>query len=364
MKKILWVIDNLGSGGAQRQMVTLAKMLKEKNYDISVVCYSKGDFFADVLAKEDIPVYWQIEDNYLKRVFAVRRFIRKGKYDVVISFMDVPNFLNCVAAIGGKKWKVITNELSAKQSTFTSKKGKIFAWFQRYSDALICNSHNAKNMWQKYYPQYKNRLGVIYNPVILPEIKSSYFPKIDGKLNIVIAASYQYLKNPIGVIKALLLLNKEQRNEIKINWYGRKEVTIGNSLAFDEASRLIKDNDLSECIKLHEETKDIIGIMYMADIVGLFSHVEGLPNAVLEGMMLGKPIIMTRISDFNQLVSNSNGFLCDADNPESIKNTFVKAIKLSQDQLSMMGRKSKDIAEHLFSPEVIVQEWMNKIEKD
>ena len=36
----------------------------------------------------------------------------------------------------------------------------------------------------KYYPQYKNRLGVIYNPVILPEIKSSYFPKIDGKLNI------------------------------------------------------------------------------------------------------------------------------------------------------------------------------------
>jgi glycosyltransferase involved in cell wall biosynthesis len=362
--KILWVIDNLGSGGAQRQMVTLAKMLKEKNFDVSVVCYAKGDFFAEVLAKDDIPVYWKIENNYLKRVYAVRRFIRKGDFDAVISFMDVPNFLNCVAAIGGKKWKVITNELSAKQSTFRSRQGKIFAWFQQYSDALICNSHNAKNMWLKYYPQYKNELGVIYNPVVLPEIKSTYIPKKDGKLNMVIAASYQYLKNPIGLIKALSLMNVREKEQIKINWFGEKNVSGGGTKCYEEAQQLIDKHNLHKVISLNGPTRDIAKKMYEADMVALLSSVEGLPNAVLEGMLIGKPIIMSRVSDYPVLVDETNGFLCDWDNPEFIKNTLAAAINLSSEQLNIMGEKSKNKAKHLFSSEVIVQQWMNVIEND
>ena len=52
MKKILCLIDSLGAGGAQRQMVGLATFLKEKGYDVVVAIYHKDNgelFYADNL---------------------------------------------------------------------------------------------------------------------------------------------------------------------------------------------------------------------------------------------------------------------------------------------------------------------------
>lgn len=362
--KILWIIDNLGSGGAQRQLVTIAKKLKTKEYDVEVLCYQNQDFFAKQLNEEKIPIYLRVESNYFKRILKVRQFVRKGNYDVVISFMDVPNFLNCIAAVGHKKWKVITNELSSKQSTFTSKRGKLFGWFQRYSDAIICNSHNAKNLWLKYFPRYKNKINVIYNPVLLPKVKSNYISRKDGKIHIVIAASYQYLKNPVGVVRALCLLSSKEREMINIQWYGEQVLSTGGTEPYNDALKLIIKNNLQNTICLNQATKDIAQKMAEADIVALFSKLEGLPNAICEGMMLGKPIIMTKVSDYKTLVDESNGFLCDWDDPQSIKDALVTASALNEKEIISMGKRSKEKGECLFSSEIITQQWINLFESE
>lgn len=361
--KILFLIDSLGSGGAQRQIVTIAKLLKDIRYDVSILCYTHDDFFAKYLNEAAIPIHWKDEPNSIKRILRIRNFIRKRNYDAVISFLDVPNFLNCIAAIGGTRWRVITSERSAKKTSLISFKGRLFAWFQRYSDAIVCNSNNAKIMWIERYPRYKNKLKVIYNPVILPSLTSVYIPKRNGKLHVVIAASYQYLKNPIGVVKALILMNDDERNKIKISWYGRKDVTNGDTRAYEETVNLIKKNNLEDIIILNEPTKDIANRMYEADLVGLFSELEGLPNAICEGMMLGKPIIMTKVSDYARLVDDNNGFLCEWDNPVSIKNAFVAALNLSDEEIIKMGRNSKEKSKLLFSEKTIVEQWINIISR-
>lgn len=363
LRKILFLTPNLGSGGggAERQIVTVALLMHEKGYNVEFLCYCEGSFYVPVLIEKNIPIHWKVANNYLKRMFLVRQFIRNGNYDVVISFLETPNFLNNFSAIGGKSWKVITGERSAKESTFNSRRGKIFAWFQRYSDYIVCNSNNAKGIWEKNYPQYKNKLSVIYNPVLLPEIASKYIPKRDGKIHIVIAASYQYLKNPIGLINALSLLNNEEREKIRIDWYGSKNISGYGSKAYDESSLLINQNNLDNIIFLHKETSIIYNKMNEADIIALFSSVEGLPNAICEGMMLGKPIIMTRVSDYGKLVDDSNGFLCDWDNVHSIKNVLIDAITLNETRLIEMGRISNEKAISMFSSNVIVENWINLI---
>ena len=361
MKKILFLAESLVSGGAERQMVTIAKLLKQNGYYVSFLCYSKDDFYTYLLEKDNIPIIWKIENNYLKRIIKIRNHIRKGKYDAVISFLHTPNFLNNFSAIGGKSWKVITGERNAKEHTFNSKKGKIFAWFQRYSDAIVCNSNNAKHMWEKHYPQYKNKLTTIYNTVTLPKITTEYIPKRDGKTNIIVAASYQYTKNPIGLIKALKLFNKEQREKIRVSWYGRKEVAKGSTKAYDEAKELINQYNLNNIISLNEATKDIANKMNEADVVALFSSVEGLPNTICEGMTLGKPIIMTRVSDYKVLVDQNNGFLCDWDNIESIKYVLNLIENLSENKLKEMGNKSKIKANELFSNSNVISKWLSII---
>lgn len=363
MKKILFLAMSLGSGGAERQMVTIARLLKEQGYDITFLCYAKEDFYAHLLEKEKIPIVWKVENNYLKRIIKVRKHIRKGSYNVVISFLETPNFLNNFSAIGGKSWKVITGERSAQDHTFKSRRGKIFAWFQRYSDAIVCNSNNARKMWEKHYPQYKDKLTTIHNTVTLPEITSEYIPRRDGKTHIIVAASYQFLKNPIGLINALALLSTEEKNKVRVDWYGRKEITKGNFEVYKESDNLIKQLKLNDVISLHDEIKDIANIMNKADAVALFSSVEGLPNTICEGMMLGKPIIMTKVSDYKILVDKSNGFLCDWDNINSITNVIRLIIGLTNEQLTQKGYESQIKSKFLFSKERIIDQWISLIDK-
>lgn len=361
--RILLLIDGLGSGGAQRQMITLAAMLKEQGQAVSFLLYSAEDFFQDEVKKMDIHIHHIHSKNYFQRIWRVRKYIRNGNYNAVISFMDTPNFLNNIAAIGGKNWKVITSERSSKEKFFFTKHGKIFGWFQRYSDTIVCNSYNAKEMWIKYYPSYTKKLKVIYNPVVLPHITSYYTPRINGKLNIVVAASYQYLKNPIGLINAISLMSQKERSELQIDWYGRVEVTKGDTRAYDESSELINRFQLQDSIRLNKENKDIANIMHKSDIIALFSRLEGLPNAICEGMMIGKPIIMTKVSDYHELIDESNGVLCDWDKPETIKNALLFMMKHSNQELISMGQQSKQKANRLFSKEMITDKWMDVIKK-
>src|SRR5690606_7027768 len=139
-------------------------------------------------------------------------------------------------------------------------------------------------------------------------------------------ASFQRVKNPSGVVNALAMLNKFERSKIHIQWYGQIEVANFGSALFEEALDIIKSNNLEDVLELYPPTKDISDIMHSADFVALFSELGGMPTSICEAMMLGKPIIMTRVSDYSRLIDDSNGFLCEWDNLGSIKNTFITAI--------------------------------------
>lgn len=363
--RILFISPNLGleGGGAERQLVTVGCMLKEAGFDVEFFYYAEGDFYAHILTEKQIPIYCKLLPNYFKRMYYTRKFIRKGKYDAVISFLETPNFLNNFAAVGGKRWKVITGERSAQERTFMSKKGKIFCWFQRYADYIVCNSENARKLWASHYPEYGKRLRVIYNNVNLQTITTTYVPKYDGKLHMVVAASYQNVKNAIGLINALALLDVQEREKIHVDWYGKKMISETGTKYYDEACAAIEKNGLHHVISLHEGTADIYDKMNQADVVGLFSKYEGLPNAICEGMTLGKPIIMTRVSDYDILVDESNGALCDWDKPETIKNALLSLMKLSKEEILEKGKVSKQRAEKLFVRNTIIKQWGNLIRK-
>ena len=362
--KILLLIDSLGSGGAQRQVVTLSRHLTERGHEVSVLIYAKGDFFESQVRENGVYVIKLSATNYLKRICAVRKAIRQGGYDVVISFLDTPNFLNNLSAISRHRtWKVITSERSNKEEMMRSRKGRIFGWFQRYSDALVCNSHNAEAMWLRYYPHYKDKLHTIYNAVEVPHCDTHYIPRRNGKLHLVVAASYQNLKNPIGLIRAVALMDPSVQEQLRVDWYGQQYVSsLEKDLVYQESLTLIRKQRLSDIIHLHEPTAEIHSKMKEADFIGLFSQLEGLPNAICEGMLLSKPIIMSRVSDYNVLVDERNGFICDWDNELSIKEALEKVLQLTTDEVLDMGANSYTKAQKLFDPSRVVQQWEQLIE--
>lgn len=359
--KILFIIDNLGSGGAQRQIVTLAKLFHEYDHEIEFLTYNEGDFFKPDIERLNITLKNLRCKNSLMRIYKVREALRIGNQDLVISFLETPNFLSCIAAIGGRKWKLITNERSAKLESFKSLKGKIYKWFERYSDRIITNSYNAAELWIEHNSRYKNKIETIYNPILIDTTEDGYVVKAENKIHIVFAASYQENKNIISLIEAINKICNEDRDKFVVEWYGRIEATVGNTHVYNRAKDLIKEYGIKN-IKLHAETKNITRIMKQADFIGLISKVEGLPNAVCEGMVLGKPIIMSKVSDYTTLVDESNGFLCDPNDIDSIKSVLLKAANLSDDCIKDMGKKSNEKATQLFEKDIIIGKWFKIID--
>ena len=357
--RVLCFIDGLGSGGAQRQIVNLAIGLQQHGHEVQMIAYTDDDFYKHRLADRNIP-YTVIENrNYLQRITNSRKYLRNADVDAVVSFLETPNFLSCLSAIGKHKWVLVTSERNAKEYEFTNLRGRIMKWFERFSDWTVCNSNVAKQLWNTYYPQYANRVSTIYNPVVItadPVEKK----KRDWK-RIVIAASYQRLKNPLGLLEALHLLSDAERRQMNIDWYG-KAISAENGGVFEEADKLRTSYGLEGCITFHGETKEIYKEMMDADAVALFSEVEGLPNTICEGMMCGKPILMSRMSDYNTFVTPENGFLCDAKDPESIAQAIRKFLALTPEQRQQMGKRSRELAVQLFDAENNVGQWEKLIQ--
>lgn len=357
MKNLLFLIGSLGSGGAERQMTTIACLLKSKGYNVSFLCYHQDDFYRHLLDENGIKVETVKYKSAIGKFCQLWKSVGKKRPDVVISMLSSPNFYALLTGIG-RKHKIITG-LRGVPDLPNGNYGKDakMSWRAKF---IVSNSNNAKDVWLETYPKHKAKFRVIYNTVTLGEIDSKYIPRRDGKLHIIVAASCYEVKNPMGVAKALALMTPEERSKIVIEWYGKKEYQNNNEVK--KVEQYISDNGLQNSFILFPPTSDIANKMNSADIVGLFSLNEGLPNAICEGMSIGKPIIMTKVSDYAQLVDASNGILCETKEPGSIKDALLRLIHLSDSELRRMGQKSFVRSQNLFSPENVLNRWIEIIE--
>ena len=226
--KLLCVIDSLGSGGAQRQMVELAKGFKERGCDVSFLVYHEENFFKNELDRISIPIVAIIEPNYIKRLFKMRKFIRKGNFDAVLSFLEAASFICEFAGLPYKNWKLIVSERSANPGILKSFKRRFYRWFHLFADYVIANSYENLRIVSKINPIMSKKCHVIYNLVDFTYWKQAddYLPFEGAKLNLVVAASHQYLKNAKGLIDAISDLSDEDKQRIRILWYGNEVPTI------------------------------------------------------------------------------------------------------------------------------------------
>ena len=86
MKRVALFIDHLGAGGAQRQIVGLAGMLKERGVDVTVYTYYPNMFYGSLLSQYGVPCE-VIEGGggQLKRFSQVRKKLMGAKPDVVVA---------------------------------------------------------------------------------------------------------------------------------------------------------------------------------------------------------------------------------------------------------------------------------------
>ena len=353
--KILCVIDSLNSGGAQRQIINIAIGLKEKGHEVSLLVYHDYSFYKTLLDERNIYVHHVIEPNYFKRLIKMRSYIRKGKNDVVLSFLEAPSFICEIATLPTKKWKLIVGERNANPKILTSFKLRMYRWFHFFADCIVANSNENINLVRKANPFISSRkFRVIFNGLDtnLWTPLAEYIPSVKDVIKIVVASRHSSQKNLDGLIEAVNLLGPADKRRLKIDWHGG--VRSNNCLS--DGLKKIESYGLTSVFTFHPDTLDIKNVMQKADVVGLFSLYEGFPNCVCEGMAVGKPIISTAVSDVPYFVSEENGFLCEP-TPDSIAASLKQLLNTDEHKLLELGRQSRRKATELFNINALIENY-------
>jgi len=363
--KLVCMIDNLGSGGAQRQLTSLAVLLKQGGHSVSFVTYHPDDFFLPVLQNAGIAVTCLKNLRRFQRPLALRRTLRSCSPDAVLAFLEGPSLYCELAGLPSRQWGLVVSErlqVSA-QRLFPDLK----RWAHSLADYITTNSHANRCELVRLLPSLAGRVATIYNCLDLDFFSPGRPEPRNSGIRFLTAASYQPRKNPLGLIQAFSLVRQRAPDfQFRLDWYGGFPTAAGglpDRRHFEQARQAIRQHGLERHFYLHETTAKLREAYRTADVVVLPSFAEGLPNVLCEGMACGLPVLSSKIGDAEILVSEGrNGYLFDPRSPDDIARAILRLGMLSPSDRAQMGDCSRKFAQTLFAPSTAVRAYTALLE--
>lgn len=349
--KIVLLIDSLTQGGAQRQIVGLAKLLKERNYNVVLLTYHDIPFYASYLDQHGV-TYRVLRNatHPLKRVWRVQQTLKQEMPDVVISYLDVPNIMTCLAKMMGVKAKLIVSERNTTQNLSRHERIKFFLY--RWADHIVPNSLSQADFIANHYPNLLHKVTTISNFVDLDVFRPTEKKTGSKQLRIIGAGRVETQKNVLRFIKAVAVA-RQNSCDVLVDWYGRK------SCGFEQYEKAIRKNNLENTFFFREPTNDIVSKYQQSDLFCLPSLYEGYPNVLCEAMSCGLPVICSDVCDNTRIMEEGkNGFSFDPKEVKSIADAIIKYCSLTDDEKKVMGIRSREIAEESFSEAKFVKQYM------
>lgn len=358
MKRIYLLIDSLGSGGAQRQIVELAVLLKERRNEVLVGYYHPIHFYQPFLDRHGIP--YQLIPNAVsgwRRIGCVRQSIRTFQPDTVISYLDTPNIISCLLLATGMKFRLIASERNTTQEFSLRERVKFF--LLRMANAVVPNSFSQGKFIYEHFPRLAPKVTVITNFVDTKTFSPAQQQKdrnVEHKLRILVVGRVTKQKN---VMRFLLTIKRlrDEGHSFFVDWYGYR-----GSDSEHQWTDFIRNERLDTVFRFHEPSQNIVTCYREADIFVLPSIYEGFPNVLCEAMSCGLPVACSNVCDNPMIVKNSyNGFLFDPLSVDDMAEKLRHLLTLSDYERSTMGHRSREIALHLFSVDKFVDAYESLI---
>lgn len=351
--KINLFIDNLGAGGAQRQIVGLAVLLQEKGFDVKVSTYFKDDFYKSYLDENGVPnEIIPNAANTKKRILAVRNYFKKEQPDWVIAYQETPSLVACAVKVLGCNYKLIVSERNTTQAVGMNERVRFFLY--RWADAIVPNSYAQEKWLLDHHPWMQKKMYTITNFTDLE--KFHYVDHVRNDIpKILVAATAMESKNVVGLIQAANLM-KQRGFKFKIEWYG----LIGDKTDYHRRCiQMIKDCTLENDFLLLSKTKELHLKYQEADYFCLPSFYEGTPNVICEAISTGIPVICSNICDNPVYVKEGeNGILFSPTSAEDIQEKIAILLQQSESEYQSYRKKSRVIAEEKLSKNVFLEKYL------
>lgn len=355
MKRILCLIENLGSGGAERQLSGLAVMLKQYGHEVFVGYYVNKDFYLPYLKENGVKaLFFADASSSRKRFFALRKHIREIKPDTIITYSAAPSMIACVLKLTGGNFHLVVSERNTTQILTLRERLRFFCY--RWADVIVPNSQSQANFIRKHYANLYGKVKVITNYVDINKFSPSESSLCEHEpVKMICVGRMMPQKNIPRFIEAISRVRNDGY-KIKVDWYGQDLQDAYSKECHDAISNYRLEGTFEFC----PPSTNIQDVYRESDVFCLPSLFEGFPNVLCEAMSCGLPVICSRVCDNPNIISEGeNGLLFNPLNIDDMAATIENFLVLSFDLKKKMGAKSRDIAVSLFSQDAFIKKYIS-----
>ena len=318
MKKVLFVIESLGGGGAEKVLTTIVKYLDKSKYDITVLLVTEVGIYLKEVKKycrvvAMLPNYDSLESFVDKLKYKLdykyiysssprkvyKKYI-KEEYDIEIAFVEGYATRLIANSPNKNSKKIAWVHIDMRENPYADQYYKSLEehieCYKNFNDVICVSSSVKKVMEDKF--KLENNLKVIYNPIdahqILEKAKEFSIEKDLKKINIITVGRLENQKGFDRLINAIGRINSDKLN-IHLN-------ILGEGSKYNELKDLIHLNKLENTVSLLGFKKNPFPWVLSSDIFICTSRAEGYSLVIAEAMVLGIPIISVNCSGPNELL--------------------------------------------------------------
>jgi glycosyltransferase involved in cell wall biosynthesis len=374
-KKILLIIRSLHIGGAERQVVSLAKTISALGTEVHVALKVSGGPLENDLANIPDVTLHHIKGSGLTGRFQyflrLRTVIKQNQFDAVYGFMPVPNLTLLVARTIRNRpiiaWGVRSSGVDPSQYGERVKwTMRLEKWLSRFADRVITNSRAALDEYRlNNYPFAK--LSHIPNAIDVDRFKPD--PGAREKLGLELGISQSTpliglfarihpMKDHLTFLRAAKILIEDSPN---VQFICAGEVSTG----YETYEKRIRTNatelGLDDHIMWIGPRRDPEYLMAACDLTTLTSDSgEGFPNSVAESLACSTPCVVTDVGDAALIVNNPEAVV-PRSNPEELViawQAILDRLEKSTGDITINARAS--IVDR-YSPEQIAGQTLSEL---
>lgn len=337
MKKILFVMNSLSTGGAEKVLVNILNHLSPEKYDVTLLTVfdnvSESNKLERRVRRKSVI---HIKNKYMQGVVykffsricsssGLYKQLIKDKYDVEIAFLE------------GLPTKIIAGS--------SNQKSRKIAWvhidLKKFRDSDYCfrNIKEQKKCYEKYDKVVAVSEGVKgafidrfspkvccevhYNPVDEKEVREKSVCPVNNPpftkqgFHFISVGRLHRQKGFERLIKAASKLRKMTKADFEV-------CIVGEG---DERSKLedmIHELGMEDHVKLYGYSNNPYQLMIQADCMVISSYAEGWPLVCIEALILGIPVVSTNITGPQEIIGNGKWGLIVENDTESIANGMFK----------------------------------------
>ena len=360
-KKILFLIHDLGQGGAEKVLVNLVNNMNRDKFDISVTVLFGGGINEQFLKKDiKFRAVWPQEVPGNSKVMKLlspkqlHRIVVKEKYDIEVSYLEGPS-ARVISGCPNSNTKLVSwihveqHSIEKLSEAFRSKK-EAKKCYEKF-DQTVCVSEFVKKDFSELL-NFQKACKVLYNTVesgeILKKSKESV-PELekDEFFKLIAVGSLKESKGYKRLLKIILKLKQENR---KVRLY-----ILGIGPQEKELKEFVEKKELKDRVIFLGYQTNPYRYVSIAVLFVCASFAEGFSTAATEALIVGTPVCTVEVSGMKVMLGEDNEFGFVTENDAEALYEGIKCLLKSPELLKHYKEQAQKRGD-MFSTEKTVAE--------